>query len=54
LEYDNKLAVIYNFFECCKKKKPAHPSALGFRGPDANTLQFEKSGYQINNELRSF
>lgn len=50
---NNKLAVIYNFLNAAKDK-PAHPSALGFRGPDANTLQFEKSGYQINNELRSF
>ena len=49
---NNKLAVIYNFLDA-SKDKPAHPSALGFRGPDANTLQFEKSGYQINNELRS-
>ena len=49
---NNKLAVIYNFLNAAKDK-PAHPSALGFRGPDANTLQFEKSGYQINNELRS-
>jgi hypothetical protein len=50
---NNKLAVIYNFLNA-SKDKPAHPSALGFRGPDANTLQFEKSGYQINNELDSF
>ena len=49
---NNKVAVIYNFLNAAKDK-PAHPSALGFRGPDANTLQFEKSGYQINNELRS-
>jgi hypothetical protein len=35
------------------KDKPAHPSALGFRGPDANTFNSEKSGYQINNKLRS-
>ena len=50
---NNKLAVIYNFLDA-SKDKPAHPSALGFRGPDANTLQFEKSGYQINNKLDSF
>jgi hypothetical protein len=31
-----------------------HPSALGFRGPNASILQFEKSGYQINNKLDSF
>ena len=50
---NNKLAVIYNFLDA-SKDKPAHPSALGFRGPDVNTLQFEKSGYQINNKLDSF
>ena len=50
---NNKLAVIYNFLDA-SKDKPAHPSALGFRGPNANTLQFEKSGYQINNKLDSF
>jgi hypothetical protein len=44
--------VIYNFLDA--KDKPAHPSALGFRGPNASILQFEKSGYQINNKLDSF
>jgi hypothetical protein len=48
---NNKLAVIYNFL---MHHKPAHPSALGFRGPNASILQFEKSGYQINNKLDSF
>jgi hypothetical protein len=50
---NNKLAVIYNFLDA-SKDKPAHPSALGFRGPNASILQFEKSGYQINNKLDSF
>ena len=50
---NNKLAVIYNFLDA-SKDKPAHPSALGFRGPNASILQFEKSGYQINNKLSSF
>ena len=48
----NRLAVIYNFLNA-GKEKPAHPTALGFRGPNANTLQFENSGYQINNNIRS-
>jgi hypothetical protein len=48
---NNKLAVIYNFFD---QKINLHPSALGFRGPNASILQFEKSGYQINNKLDSF
>ncbi|MFV8346386.1 TonB-dependent receptor [Flavobacterium sp. ZB4P13] len=50
---NHKLAVIYNFLNA-SKDKPAHPTALGFRGPNASILQFEKSGYQINNELDSF
>jgi hypothetical protein len=50
---DHKLAVIYNFLDA-SKDKPAHPTALGFRGPNASILQFEKSGYQINNKLDSF
>ncbi len=50
---NNKFAFVYNFLNA-SKEKPAHPSALGRRGPDANTLQFEKSGYEINNELQSF
>lgn len=50
---DNKLAVIYNFLDA-SKDKPAHPSALGFRGPNAAVLQFQNSGYQINNKLDSF
>ena len=48
----NRLAVIYNFLNA-SKEKPAHPTALGFRGPSANTLQFENSGYEINNNIRS-
>lgn len=35
------------------KQKPAHPSALGRRGPDQTTLQFFNSGYQINNKIFS-
>jgi outer membrane receptor protein involved in Fe transport len=50
---NNKLAVIYNFLDA-SKDKPAHPSALGFRGPNASILQFQNSGYQINNKLDSF
>jgi hypothetical protein len=33
---DNNSLLLFITFECCKDK-PAHPSALGFRGPDANT-----------------
>ena len=50
---NNKLAVIYNFLDA-SKDKPAHPTAIFRRGPDTNTMQFEKSGYQINNQIQSF
>lgn len=53
IDDNNKLAVIYNFLDA-SKDKPAHPSALGFRGPNASILQFQNSGYQINNKLSSF
>ena len=49
---NNRLAIIYNFLNA-SKEKPAHPTALGFRGPNANTLQFENAGYEINNNIRS-
>ncbi|HEY9221591.1 MAG TPA: carboxypeptidase regulatory-like domain-containing protein [Lutibacter sp.] len=48
----NRLAVIYNFLDA-SRELPAHPTALGFRGPSAQTLQFQNSGYQINNKLKS-
>ncbi len=48
----NKFALIYNFLDA-SKEKPAHPTALGFRGPSAATLQFENAGYEINNKLNS-
>jgi len=49
---NNRLALIYNFLRS-SKEKPAHPSALGFRGPNAATLQFENTGYEINNNINS-
>jgi hypothetical protein len=50
---NNKLAVIYNWLDA-SKEKPAHPTAIFRRGPDANTMQFENSGYEMNNQLNSF
>lgn len=50
---NHKLAVIYNFLDA-SKDKPAHPTAIRRRGPDNNTMQFENSGYQINNQISSF
>lgn len=48
----NRLAFIYNFLDA-SKDKTAHPTALGFRGPNSQMLQFQNSGYQINNKLQS-
>ncbi len=49
---NSRLAIIYNFLDA-SKEKPGHPTALGFRGPSASTLQFENAGYEINNKLQS-
>lgn len=46
------LTATYNFLNAFKQQ-PAHPSAIGRRGPDATTLQFRNSGYQINNKIQS-
>lgn len=46
------LTATYNFLDATKQK-PAHPFALGRRGPDATTLQFRNSGYAINNVIHS-
>lgn len=48
----SKLAATYQFLRA-SKDKPAHPSAIGRRGPDYTTLQFENSGYRINNNLNT-
>lgn len=50
---NNRLALIYNFLDASKDKN-AHPTALGFRGPSSQTLQFQNVGYQINNKIQSF
>ena len=50
---NNRLAVIYNFLNA-SQEKPAHPTAINQRGPNFTTLQFENSGYEINNNLKSF
>jgi len=49
---NNRLAVIYNWLDA-SKEKPAHPTAIQPRGPNFTTLQFENSGYEINNKLKS-
>ena len=48
----HKLTATYNFLNAFKDK-PAHPSAFGRRGPDFLTLQFENTGYRINNKIHS-
>lgn len=49
----HKLSFTYNGLDAVKGK-PAHPSAIGRRGPDYTTLQFRNSGYEIVNKLNSF
>jgi len=49
----HKLSFTYNGLDA-SKDKPAHPSAIGRRGPDYYTLQFQNSGYEIVNKLNSF
>ncbi|MCW3118490.1 MAG: TonB-dependent receptor [Chitinophagaceae bacterium] len=49
----HKLSFTYNGLDA-SKDKPAHPSAIGRRGPDFTTLQFQNSGYEIVNKLNSF
>ena len=49
----HKLAITYNGLDAVKDK-PAHPSAIGRRGPDFTTLQFQNSGYEIENKLHNF
>ncbi|MEJ7740394.1 MAG: TonB-dependent receptor [Chitinophagaceae bacterium] len=47
------LSFTYNGLDA-GKDKPAHPSAIGRRGPDFTTLQYQNSGYKIINRLNSF
>jgi hypothetical protein len=49
----HKLTFTYNGLDA-SKEKPAHPSAIGRRGPDYTTLQFRNSGYEIVNKLNNF
>ncbi|SHG24237.1 TonB-dependent receptor [Flagellimonas flava] len=49
---NNRLAVIYNFLNA-SRGLPANRNAITFRGPSVTTLQFENSGYEINNNIKS-
>ena len=52
INQNHTLTATYNFLNAFQQK-PAHPNALGRRGPDATTLQFFNSGYRIDNKLHS-
>ena len=52
INQNHKLSASYNFLDAFKEQ-PAHPSAIGRRGPDFTTLQFQNSGYRINNKINS-
>ncbi|HVI47142.1 MAG TPA: TonB-dependent receptor [Chitinophaga sp.] len=47
------LSFTYNGMDA-SQEKTAHPNAINRRGPDAITLQFRNSGYQMVNKLHSF
>lgn len=49
---NNRLAVVYNFLNA-SRGLPANRNAIAFRGPSISTLQFENSGYEINNNIQS-
>ncbi|MBZ9626855.1 carboxypeptidase regulatory-like domain-containing protein [Psychroflexus sp. CAK1W] len=52
INQNHKAALIYNFLRA-SKDNPANRTALGFRGPSPSVIQFENSGYEINNNLNS-
>ena len=52
LSEKHKMTATYNFLDAFRDL-PAHPSAIGRRGPDFLTLQFQNSGYRINNVIHS-
>lgn len=53
INQNNRLSFVYNFLDASQDKN-AHPTALGFRGPNSQILQFENAGYQINNKINSY
>ena len=50
INQNHKLSATVNYLDA-SKDKPANPTAIGRRGPDATTLQFYNSGYRINNRI---
>lgn len=53
INQNHRLAVIYNFLDA-SRDLPANPNAIGRRGPDQITLQFQNAGYEINNQIQSW
>lgn len=49
----HSLSFTYNGLDA-SQDKTAHPNAINRRGPDAITLQFRNSGYEMINKLHSF
>ena len=52
LSSKHKITGIYNFLDA-ERDLNAHPLAIQRRGPSLTTLQYDNSGYQINNEINS-
>jgi hypothetical protein len=52
LSSKHKVTGIYNFLDA-ERDLNAHPLAIQRRGPSLTTLQYDNSGYQINNEINS-
>jgi hypothetical protein len=52
INQNHNLSATYNFLNASRDLN-AHPTAIGRRGPDLVTLQFQNSGYQINNKIQS-
>jgi len=52
INQNHTLTATYNFLDA-SRQLPANPNALGRRGPDATTLQFFNSGYEIKNKIYS-
>lgn len=50
ISQNHKLSATFNYLDA-SKDKPANPTAIGRRGPDAVTLQYFNSGYRINNKI---
>lgn len=54
---NNNLVFRFNYLDA-RQEKPPHPFAISYnntgRGPNQNSLPFQNSGYEMNNQLSSF